>query len=85
MCYPELRQQRYCVYTTYITWDKSPSPSRPSRIYPVLRDYETRLASKDSFLGARNPVRKCILYTMEEQEQEYRRRRSVTAGERQLE
>ena len=31
------------MYTNYITRDKSPAPSRSSRIYPVLRDYETCL------------------------------------------
>ena len=41
MCYPGRRKQRFCVYTTYIIGDKSPTPSRPSRIYPELRDYET--------------------------------------------
>ena len=40
-----------CVhYYNYVTWDKPPAPSRPSRICPVLRSHETRLALKDSFL-----------------------------------
>ena len=30
------------MYTNHITRDKSPAPSRPSRIYPVIRDYETK-------------------------------------------
>ena len=32
------------MYTNYISRDKSPAPSRPSRIYPELRDHETKVS-----------------------------------------
>ena len=37
------------MHTNYIIRDESPAPSGPSRIYPVVQDYETPLNVKDSF------------------------------------
>ena len=74
--YVDVYVYKDCVCTlTPSPGDKSPALSRPSRIYPELWDYETRLASKESFLERGTP-RKSVFYIRWKS-----RIRSTTEGE----
>ena len=64
----DVNKEYVCTLTTPLEINRSPH-LRPSRIYPELRDYETRLALKDSFLESGTPRESVfLLYTMEEQD-----------------